>query len=323
MSTQLLEPTVPTDDITREFPAAPRAAKAAADPTFDRPTTLRISLGEELADTLDALVESKAWDRLDPAIGAHLLSQAERLRDNVARLQDERPVKRCETVALRLRRLERRLGVSVEHLGETDARKKKRAGFFLGDFTEPEAEGAPRRAAEGAPEAAPKKAKKGKRVAAAEAVRGFKTRAERLAARAMHRRVGVYAGIGAVVACLAMGWNLSETVQQRHAGSRPPTTGIVPMAYFKEMQGFMPVVQTSERDRMLFVVVTKDWLLRTYDQRKRDAESAHVWLLNRNVPRMMIAFDDGLAVVKFDNGVGQWFDPNTMAKGGKAGAPTP
>jgi hypothetical protein len=320
MSTQLLEPSIHPDEITAEAAVIPAGAKAPSEPTFDRPTTLRIVLGEELAETLDGLVETNAWDRLDPAIGAHLLAQAERLRENVARLQDERPVRRCETVALRLRRLERRLGVSVEHLGEVDAKKRTRAGFFLGDFTEPEAEGAPRRARqEGSPEAAPK-AKKGRRAAAAEAVRGFKTRAERLAAHAMQRRVAMYAGIGAIVACVAMGWNLMETVQVRQAGSRPPSTGIQPMVYFKEMQAFMPVVQTSERDRMLFVVVSKDWLLRSYDQRKRDAESAHVWLMNRNVPKLMIAFDDGMGVAKFDNGVGQWFDPSTMAKGGKVAA---
>src|SRR5687768_15549046 len=114
MSTQLLEPGTRADEITDEFAAAaPRSIEGVS---FDRSTHHRLTVAGQVADTLESLSDSRAWDRLDPAIQLHLLSQAQAYRDHVAQLGSQRAVRGVEDAALRLKRLERRLEIAVDQL---------------------------------------------------------------------------------------------------------------------------------------------------------------------------------------------------------------
>lgn len=305
MSTQLLEQADQADEITGEV--APAQARLEG-VRFDRATRQRLLVAEAVADTLESLSECRAWDRLDSSIQAHLLAQARRLEEHVGQLGKQRVVRSVEDAALRLKRLERRLEIAVDHLAPPEDTGKHPAGLFLGDFTEAEVlddgaatrTNAPRREsrtarAKAAPGAGPKKAL---------------TRAEKKAAQASSRRVTAYIVVGLALTAAAVGWNIYATQEQSRHFSRPPTAGFKMDEYLDEVRVFVPASATTMRERDIRIVVSKEWLLRPESQRRTDAEGAHVWLSNRNVNGMLLTWDDGTPLALYKNGQGTWYEMN-------------
>ena len=325
MSTQLLEsPTQAdqadradrADEITGEF--AGTVAPRTEGVSFDRATRQRLLVAEQVADTLESLSDSRAWDRLDSAVQSHLLTHARALQDHVAHLGSQRVVRGVEHAALRLKRLERRLEIAVDQLAPPADGKRAPGGLFLGDFTEAELldDGTGTGTGSGETSKKPKKGKKeSKRAKAAAAlgagVKRFKSRAERAASKAVSRRITLYIVAGLIVTGGAVIWNLKESFSEARHVSRPPSTGFQMDQHLKEVRVFLPATTTVLRDRSIRVVVSKEWLLRTEAQRRTDAAGAHVWLSNRNINQLMITWDDGTPLARYQDGQATWYDPAT------------
>lgn len=304
MSTQLLENRSPADEVTGEIAAAPPRLDGLS---FDKATRHRLVVAEAVADTLETLSDSRAWDRLDPAIQQHLLAQARRLEEHVTSLGSQRVVRSVEDAALRLKRLERRLEIAVDHLAPPESKGKAPGGLFLGDFTEAELSG--EEPAEGRKKKAGRKESVRAKAGAAlnAGVARFKTKAEKAAAKASARRMTAYVLFGAVLTAAAVAWNLKETFAESRMVSRPPTAGFKMNQHLGDIRVFVPATTTVLKDRDMRVAVSKEWLLRSEEQRRQDAEGAHVWLSNRNINGLMLAWEDGTPLAMFKDGKATWF----------------
>lgn len=320
MSTQLLDPRTAPDEITDEVAAA-SATLTPSGVKFDKATRQRLLVAEALADALESMSDDRAWDRLDQAIQSHLLAQARSLQDHVEGLGSQRAVRAVEETALRLKRLERRLEIVIEELQPPKDGRRTQGGMFLGDFTEAEPGTT---AAPG--DRAKKKAKAPeKKQGAGAAIKGgvhrIRTRAERMASKTLHRRVTAYILAGGVIAAAAVLWNAKESFSEQRHISKPPSAAFKMNEYLKEVQTFLPATSTILRDRDIRIVLSKEWLLRPENRRRQDAEGAHVWLANRNVTGLLLTWDDGTPLARFDGDNAVWFD---MTQPGKQlpGSPT-
>ncbi len=311
MSIQLLEPEVGAEADLTEAPAASAAATATITAViFDGATRARLDLAGRLADTLEDFAASKCWDRLDPSLQRHLVAQARLLHEHARNLGSLRVVRAVEDVTLELKRLERRLDIAVDELDPADAERRGPGGLFLGDFTEMEADAG---ATMPGTSAGRRKIKARAPSALRTTVHRIRSSAERSAARASSRRIGLYI-TATMVLCLAAGiWNAKETIAQRREFVKPPANAFQVNQYLTDMQIFMPATFTAVRDRNMRVVVSKDWLLRSESQRQTDAASAHVWLANRNIPSMLLTWDDGSPLARYENGQGVWFSAQDLA----------
>ena len=288
-----------------EAPQQPPEATSLEQLPFDRATRQRMLVARACADTLEALAESRAWEGLDPALAAHVLAQSCALRDYVARLGTARVVRASEPALLMLRRLERRLDVATEHVApDRVAGKTAPAGLFMGDFTE----------ADPVEKPAGARTAGGRKSRAVARARGSKlSRRERLQALASTRRIGTYVlgGLALIVASLA--WRMAATINERPlVASSQPRTAFEPNEYLSDLQIFLPATFTAKRGSDMTVVVGQGWLARGWAQRQQDAAGASVYLLNRNVRRLLIRLEDGTSVVRFDEGVATWFDPSQV-----------
>lgn len=296
MSTQLLEPET---ELVQEAPARRGL-------TFDVATQRRIDVAEAVASTLEDLSGTRAWDRLDPAIQRHLLSQGGRLGDHVAQLGTQRAVKSVEDVMLRLKRLERRLQIVVDELSPEEAAARAKSVLFLGDFTEIEIEPGGGKSGRTAPGRKAERRKAGPTLR--EGVTRLRTKAEKAAARASSRRVTFYV-LGGLLTCVAaIGWNIKESLGETRHLERSPERAFVTNGYLKEMNIFLPATFTALRDREIRVVVSREWLLRPEPRRHQDAEGAYTWLSNRNVVKMLLTFEDGTPLLTRDEKGATWFD---------------
>lgn len=289
---------------------------------FDRVSRQRLLVAQSSADTIERLSETGAWERLEPALAAHLIGQARRLSMYVTGLTQARPVRASEPALLLLRRLERRLQIAAELVEDEEERKDKEAagGLFLGDFTENEPAAdditLPRHAAAKAGRAG----KTGGRLAAARAAgkRTWATKAERIAALRQSKRVMTYVGVAFAAVIASVGYRVLTTMQERTVRVVAPPVQFQPGTYLSDVQIFLPATFTAQMGLDMTVVVSKDWLLRPQEKRAEDAAGAATFLLNRNVRKVRFQWEDGTPIVQFDQGVASWFDPSRMPGGGKA-----
>jgi hypothetical protein len=287
-----------THATTHATTRAPKEKPAAAEPTFDRATLERLRVAEAAARTLEALDEGRSWTELDPAIAAHLLAHADRLRAHLSGLQDDRAVRASEPTRLMLRRLERRLEIAMEALTET-AKEAASGGaaLFFGDFTVPEPSDAERTDKAAKPAVAP----------AAPTAKQL-TRTERRETSRRHGRILAYVGAGMAAVILSAVWVAVASVQEKTRPGTPPKIEFTPQAYLTDLRIFLPAVSTSLRGSDISVVVAKDWLLRPPQLRTQDAAAAHVFLMNRNVKRMLLQWEDGAIIATFEPQGSQWYE---------------
>ena len=276
---------------------------------FDRVSRQRLLVAQSAADTIEHLSETGAWERLEPVLAEHLLIQARRLEGYVTTLTEARPVRSSEPALLLLRRLQRRLSIAVE-LVEDEAQKALDAvpgGLFLGDFTEVEVAPAGDRPR-------PKKDKNGKTQAAPKGAGAPKwaTKAEKVAALRQSKRVMTYVGVAAAALVGSFAWRMLTTIQEHPVRHVPPPLAFTPNEYLKDSQGFLPATATALMGNDLTVIVSKEWLLHSYEQRITDANGLSVFLMNRNVRRLRIQWEDGRPIVQFDNGTPTWFDEKSL-----------
>ena len=283
-----------------------------ADIPFDRVSRQRLLVAQSAADTIEQLGETGAWDRLEPVLAEHLLIQARRLEGYVTTLTEARPVRSSEPALLLLRRLQRRLSIAVE-LVEDEAQKAAAAtpgGLFLGDFTQVEVGPTgdqPRTKKDS-------KGKAGKAEAKAKSAGATKwaTKAERLAVMRQSKRVMTYLGVAALAVAGSLALRAVTTIQEHPVKATPPPVAFTPNEYLKESQGFLPATATAFMGNDLTVIVSKEWLLHAYEQRITDANGLSVFLMNRNVRRLRLQWEDGRPIVQFDNGTPTWFDEKSL-----------
>ena len=272
---------------------------------FDRVSRQRLLVAQTAADTIERLVETGAWERLEPAIAEHLIILARRLEGYVVTLAQARPVRSSEPALLLLRRLERRLSIVVDVV-EGEAEKSSRmvgGSLFLGDFTEV--------ALDRSPTTGRSRTETGKKKGAkAEAAgsRKWASRAEKVAAVRQSKRVMMYIGVAAVAVVGSLAWRAITTLQEHPVRQTPPPVSFTPNEYLKDVQGFVPATATAYQGNDLSVVVTKEWLLRTIDRRVTDANGLATFLMNRNVRRLRLQWEDGRGIVQFENGTPTWFN---------------
>lgn len=283
---------------------------------FDRVSRQRLLVAQSAADTIEQLAESGAWERLEPSIAEHLLIQARRLGGYVTTLTEARPVRASDPALLLLRRLERRLAIAVE-LVEDEAAKTEgmvAGGLFLGDFTEtPAPEGDRVRPKQGKEKAARSEAAK-----SAVAPRKWTTKAQRLAEMRQTRRVMTYIGVMVVAVMGSLAYRAVTAAQERPVRNVPPPVIFTPNEYLKDAQGFLPATSTAHQGNDLSVIVSQEWLLRTYERRATDANGLATYLLNRNVRRVSLQWEDGRPIVQFENGAPTWFDVKITDTAGPA-----
>lgn len=277
---------------------------------FDRVSRQRLLVAQSAADTIERLVETGAWERLEPAVAEHLIILARRLEGYVVTLAQARPVRSSEPALLLLRRLERRLGIVVDVV-EGEAEKSSRmvgGGLFLGDFTEIALDRSPT-AGRSKTETGKKKGAKAEAKAAGS--RQWASKAEKVAAVRQSRRVMMYIGVAAVAVVGSVAWRAVTTLQEHPVRQTPPPVSFTPNEYLKDVQGFVPATATAYQGNDLSVVVTKEWLLRTIDRRVTDANGLATFLMNRNVRRLRLQWEDGRGIVQFENGTPTWFNERT------------
>lgn len=257
---------------------------------LDATTRQRMEVARCAADTMEELADTGAWDRLDPAIAAHLAGHARRLCGFLERVRGLGAVRDAERELLAVRRVERRLEVCLDLLVEDDeeastdrpvARKKKRGAakgdeeLFLGDFTN-------------------KQLSEEQRQQVAERRKKKKEARRLLSPRA--KRMVLY-----VAACLAMTVGSLMLVAMSELGSSGPSGPTEPPVkepmqlneYLEDVQVFLPAKLVVQQQDTAVVMVRREWLLESQEQRQVDADGAHVFLSNRAIPRLELFWEDG------------------------------
>ena len=255
---------------------------------LDTTTRQRMAVAACAAETLEEFADSGAWDRLDPAIAEHLAGHARRLCGFLGRVRHLRAVRDCEREMLAVRRTERRLEVCLDLLveeeettGEREAvrrpRKKSRGQdeAFLGDFTNKTLTDEQR------------KQVRERRRKRKEAKKLFTPRAKRIL-------LYVVGCIGLTISSLVL---VAMSDLQRSGGGRqaaPPVQEPMELnTHLEDLQVFLPAKMVVQQQGTAIVMVRREWLLKSQDQRQVDADGAHVFLQNRAIPRLELFWEDG------------------------------
>jgi hypothetical protein len=338
MSSVIEEEAVEQRETPAATPAMSKAGRAAEltlsevisrpeDLPFDRITRQRLLVAQAAADTIERLSENGAWERLEPAIAQHLMSQARLLVEHVDGLSRARPVRASEPALLLLRRLQRRLEIAAELVADEDERRAAAGpgGLFLGDFTEAEPEVRERTGQPGqkpGTKASPKAS--GAKSVAKVATAAWRSKTEKLATLRQSRRIVTYVGGGFLVVVASLGFRLVSTLQEHPTQPIPPPVAFEAGAYLHDLQIFVPATFTAQLGSEVSVVVSKDWLLAPADKRREDIAGAAVFLQNRNIRKARFQWEDGTPIVQYDEGVARWFDgPVQGKKKAKPAASTP
>lgn len=252
----------------------------------------RLLVAEATADTLESLVEARAWAQLDPALGAHLLGQSSRLRVFLTRVRATPEVRQNEPQFLALRRLERRLEVVEELLapppapegGAAPEGERSPSQVFLGDFSGKTLTDEQRQAS------------RERRIARK---RGQRT----LAWSPSARRLALVAGAGLAVVVLSVVARFATPATTVRGAKPKPSLALEPNAHLEDLKTFLPVVSSVLVNGCLTVSVDPQWMDLPAARRERDAASAAVYLENRKIRKFVISLTNGTEVYRTDGQV--------------------
>lgn len=283
---------------------------------LDAVTHQRLEVAACAVDTLEALADTGAWDRLDPALADHLVQHARRLGGFLERVRHLPGVRACEQEMLAVRRVERRLEVALDLLVEDEraANTPNRSGRvktgsrrtdeqFLGDFSE-------------------KTLTKEQRQAVRE--RRMKRKAAKKLLTPRGKRILMYS-----IVCVAMTVSSAVLVALgamqgggKSVASAPVSEPMTRNQYLEDVRVFLPAKMVMVQGNGATVMVRREWLLKTPDQRQVDADGAHVFLSNRAITGLELLWEDGGLIGRAEKGGHVVFAEGTSGLIGRQSAGT-
>jgi len=199
--------------------------------------------------------------------------------------------------------------VALELLQEADSETtapRPAAGSFTGDFVDGRAARRRRAKAAGRARAGKSGAKAAAALRGSAAVRA-RWQAKRESSNRQLRLVAL-ASVGALVAVLAMAWNGVTAANTPEPKRVAAPHGMQPAAFLEDMRMFLPATATMKDGDTLTVMVDRSWLVQPVDKRQQEAQEAHTYLLNRNVPQLALRWTDGRIIASFQNERMAWHE---------------
>lgn len=286
---------------------ATEAPAGARRVVLDPVTRQRVRVASASANALEAIMDAGAWGELDPVIASHMRRHARRLASFLAKVRGTPGIRACESELLSIRRIERRLEVVLELVGEErrDAAAEgdgaRREGIFLGDFTDLQLTETQR-----------EQVRERRRA---------RKEAKRLVQPATLRMIG-YVALGLFVAAgSALLVALSDFGSSTPARAVQPDLPFSANDYLEDLRIFLPAKASMVGEGTATVVVARDWLLQSAAEREEGARGARVFLQNRAIHRFILAWEDGTVIATADREGPLVFEESSGAV--PAGPPVP